>query len=125
VARFIGASNILDCEVRGERAMVDGIDLRLAVAGPAAGRRVALSIRPHAIDIRAAGPSHGQAREVNILPGVVRRHIYLGDARDYMIAVDGTGVTLRVVAPPWMRHAVGDRVVLRVAPGACHLLAEP
>ena len=62
--------------------------------------------------------------EVNTFPGVVRRHIYLGDARDYLIAVEGSGVILRAVVPPGVRHAVGDRVVLRIAPSACHLLAE-
>src|SRR2546428_3340151 len=35
VARFIGASNILDCEVKADRATVDGIVLRLAASGPA------------------------------------------------------------------------------------------
>jgi iron(III) transport system ATP-binding protein len=124
VASFIGASNILDCEVQVGRAMVDGIVLRLAAGGPVVARRGAVSIRPHAIDIRAAGRSHGEAGEVNTLPGVVRRHIYLGDSRDYLIAVDGSGVTLRALVLPWMRHAVGDRVILQIPPSACHLLAE-
>jgi iron(III) transport system ATP-binding protein len=125
VAGFIGASNILNCEVQADRATAGGIVLRLAAGGPAAARRGALSIRPHVIRIRAAGGIHGEVDEVNTFPGVVRRHIYLGDTRDYLIAVDGSGVTLRVLTPPWMRHAVGDRVVLQVPAGACHLLAEP
>ena len=124
VARFIGASNILDCQVQGDRAMVDGIVLRLAAGGPEGSRRGALSIRPHAIDIRAAGRGHDEGGEVNALPGVVRRHIYLGDSRDYLIAVDGSNVILRALVLPWMRNAVGDRVILRIAPSACHLLAE-
>lgn len=76
------------------------------------------------LDIRAAGRGHDEGGEVNALPGVVRRHIYLGDSRDYLLAVDGSSVTLRALVPPWMRHAVGDRVVLGIAPNACHLLAE-
>ena len=122
VARFIGASNILDCELRGDRALVEGIELRLA-GRPVAPRRGALSIRPHVIGIRAAGGGVA-AGAGNEVPGVVRRHIYLGDARDYLIALDGSGVTLRAIAPPSTRHAVGDRVVLDIPPSACHLLAE-
>ena len=58
------------------------------------------------------------------MTGVVRRHIYLGDSRDYLIAVDGSGLALRVIVAPTIRHAVGDRVVLRIPPAACHLLTE-
>ena len=57
------------------------------------------------------------------MTGVVRRHIYLGDSRDYLIAVDGSGLTLRAIVPPSVRHAVGDRVVLRIPASACHVLA--
>jgi iron(III) transport system ATP-binding protein len=121
VARFIGASNILDCEVQGDRATVDGAVLRLPAAGVTAPRRSALSIRPHAIGLRAGGDQ--AAGEVNVLPGVVRRHIYLGDSRDYLIAVDGSAVALRVIVPPTIRHAVGDRVLLHIPLSACHLLA--
>jgi len=123
VARFIGASNILDCEVQGDRATVEGVVLRLAAPGPAAARRSALSIRPHAIEVRAGGDQPAAA-EVNVLPGVVRRHIYLGDSRDYLIALDGSAIALRVIVAPTIRHAVGDRVALHIPPAACHLLTE-
>jgi len=123
VARFIGASNILDCEVQGDRATVDGIVLRLAMTGPAAARRSALSIRPHAIEVGAAGEPPAAAA-VNVLPGVVRRHIYLGDSRDYLIALDGSAIALRVIVAPTIRHSVGDRVILNIPPAACHLLTE-
>ena len=125
VARFIGASNILDCEVQGNRAVVGGLVLQLANTGPGAARRGALSIRPHVIELHAAGERPTQPRDVNVLPGVVRRHIYLGDARDYLIALDGGDVALRVIVPPRMRHAVGDRVALHIPSDACHLLADP
>jgi hypothetical protein len=107
--------------VQGDRATVDGAVLRLPAAGVTAPRRSALSIRPHAIGLRAGGDQ--AAGEVNVLPGVVRRHIYLGDSRDYLIAVDGSAVALRVIVPPTIRHAVGDRVLLHIPLSACHLLA--
>ena len=37
VARFIGASNILDCQVQGDRATVDGVVLRLTGGRPRGG----------------------------------------------------------------------------------------
>ena len=122
VARFIGASNILDCEVRGEHATVDGIVFRLATAAPATVRSGAISIRPHAIGVAAAGAVAATSSELNTLSGVVRRHIYLGDSRDYLIAIDGSRVTVRAVVPPEVRHGVGDRVLVHVPPSACHLL---
>jgi len=125
VARFIGASNILDCEVQGNRAMVGGLVLQLANTGPGAARRGELSIRPHVIELHAAGERPAQPGDVNVLPGVVQRHIYLGDARDYLIALDGGDVALRVIVPPRMRHAVGARVALHIPSDACHLLADP
>jgi iron(III) transport system ATP-binding protein len=125
VSRFIGASNILECEVRADRATVDGIVLRLAAGDAATARRGALSIRPHAIGITAPGRGHGEAGEINTLPGVVRRHIYLGDSRDYLIAVEGSNLTLRAKVSPSVRHAVGERVMLQIPAAACHILAEP
>jgi len=124
VARFIGASNIVECQVQGDRATVDGMVLRLAAPGPAAGRRGALSIRPHAIAVSGAAEPRPGAADANTLSGEVRRQIYLGDSRDYLIAVDGSGVILRVIVPPWIHHAVGARVHLHIPPAACHLLAE-
>jgi iron(III) transport system ATP-binding protein len=123
VARFIGASNILEGDVQGNRVTVDGVTLQLASGTPAAARRSALSIRPHGIELEAAGEQRAGPGAVNVVTGVVRRHIYLGDSRDYLIAVDGSGLTLRAIVPPSVRHAVGDRVVLRIPARACHVLA--
>ena len=125
VARFIGASNILDCEMQGNRATVGGLVLQLAVTGPATARRRALSIRPHVIELRAPGERPAERGKVNVLPGVVRRHIYLGDSRDYLIALDRSDIALRVIVPPRMRYAVGDHVALHIPSDACHPLADP
>ena len=125
VAAFIGASNILDCEVQGNRATVGGLVLQLAITDPGGGSA------PRAIHSptrhrgpRAPGERPAERVEVNVLPGVVRRHIYLGDSRDYLVALDDSDVALRVIVPPRMRHAVGDRVALHIPSDACHLLAE-
>jgi iron(III) transport system ATP-binding protein len=123
VARFIGASNILDGEIGDTHATVEGVTLQLATGGPTAARRGALSIRPHAITLEPAGARRAGPGEVNVVTGVVRRQIYLGDSRDYLIAVDGSGLTLRAIVSPSVRHAVGDRVALHIPASACHVLA--
>jgi iron(III) transport system ATP-binding protein len=123
VARFIGASNILDGEIRGAQATVGGVTLQLATPGPATARPGALSIRPHAIGLGPAGERRAGPGELNVVTGVVRRHIYLGDSRDYLIAVDGGGLTLRAIVPPSARYVVGDHVALAIPASACHVLA--
>src|SRR5262249_28017248 len=101
----------------------DGVTVQLATGGPAATGRGALSIRPHAIALGPAGERRAGPGEVNVLTGVVQRHIYLGDSRDYLIAIDGSGLTLRAIGAPRARPAVGDGVALRIPAGACHVLA--
>src|SRR5207247_2453019 len=52
------------------------------------------------------------------------RTSFVARSRSARRAGEGSGVILRAVVPPGVRHAVGDRVVLHSAPSACHLLAE-
>jgi ABC-type Fe3+/spermidine/putrescine transport system ATPase subunit len=120
VAGFIGASNIFECRVEGNRATADGISLALATAAPPGPR--SLAIRPHGIEI--APSDRPVADSVNTLRGVVRQQVYLGHSRDYQIAVNGSSITLRVIVAPNVRHDIGAAVLLRIPPTACHLLAE-
>jgi hypothetical protein len=41
---------------------------------------------------------------------------------DYLVAVDGMAVTLRVTGPPAPRFAVGQSVVVRIEPDRCILV---
>src|SRR5262249_59993895 len=97
VARFIGASNSLDGEIQGAQATVDGMALQLATGASAPARRGALSIRPHAIGLGPAGVRAAGPGEVNVVNGVVRRHIYLGDSRDHLVAVHRTRAQLPAI----------------------------
>jgi iron(III) transport system ATP-binding protein len=120
VAGFIGVSNVLECELHGNVATLGKIAVRVSADRPMASTgRCHLAIRPHAIEIVAAERQSGD----ELVRGVVRRVAYLGHSRDYLIAVQDTSVTLRVLAPPSGRHGVGDIVDLRIPPSACHVLA--
>ncbi len=123
VATFVGRTNIL------EGVLVDGTafeparerqTLRLASGlDRRPGDRVKVCFRPHDVQIvsTAVSPPPG----MNLLDGRLVRHIYLGDTRDYLVALDG-GTQLRVTADPSCIVSVGERVRLAVAPAKCHLL---
>jgi iron(III) transport system ATP-binding protein len=124
VARFIGKTNILDgvlvdstaCEVTQERTL-----LRVTPHGDGRrGDRVKVCFRPH--DVRILGAPDPHPAGANLLDGRLVRHIYLGDTRDYLVALDG-GTLLRVTADPSCVVPVGERVYLAISPAKCHLLA--
>jgi hypothetical protein len=93
----------------------------LACTGPgfAAARPGAVSIRQHQIRMLAAAPADGLE---NVLSATVRRHIFLGASRDYMVMLaDGTEV--RITAPAEERFAPGDMVYVHLPARWCRALA--
>jgi ABC-type Fe3+/spermidine/putrescine transport system ATPase subunit len=81
-----------------------------------AGAGVLVSIRPHEIGLsaRAAGPPGD-----NAFAATIRRASYVGTAVDYQVAVAGTDVLLRVMAPVSPRRAPGEAVTLTLDPASC------
>jgi iron(III) transport system ATP-binding protein len=124
VAEFVGKTNLIDAVADGPRSVARG-RLRLEVAsdGLAAGARVAVSIRPHRIEMAPEGSGTSGAG-VNVFAGTVRRASYLGDAVEYQVEIDESSALLRVAGPAPARVRVGERVSLRMAPGACIPLVE-
>ena len=99
--------------------------LRVASADLKPGAPVAVSIRPHQIELLSDQQAETAAgRGGNLLPGVVHRVSYLGDGVDYQVRVEGSDVILRVAAPPSLRFQLGEAVSLAVAPAACVPLTE-
>ena len=88
------------------------------IGGPLkAGAETALSVRQHEVHIMEKRPE----TLVNMLPARVIRNVFLGNSRDYMVAlVDGT--TLRAVAPPDLNVAQGAEVWLHLPPLRCRAL---
>ncbi len=126
VAEFIGKTNLVDGVVAEPGVVTRGaLRLRMASSDLALDAPVALSIRPHEIEL-VADQEIGAviARGDNLLRGTVQRASYLGDAVDCQIQVEGSDVILRVSAPPGLRFRQGETVSLAVPPSACIPLAE-
>jgi iron(III) transport system ATP-binding protein len=128
VAEFIGKTNLVD-GVAAEPGVVTrgGLRLRVATADQAMGAPVALSIRPHEIQLVMDHQIDAvSARGDNLLRGTLQRASYLGDAVDCQIQVEESDVILRVAAPVPLAAGLrpGETVHLSVAPSACIPLAE-
>jgi iron(III) transport system ATP-binding protein len=126
VASFIGRTNCLDAVVADRRSVsCGGLPLVVNANGgmPAPGLTVAVSIRPQAIRLSgvgatAAGPGG------NVLDGRVLRHAYLGEARDYLIGIPGTDLTLRVVTSTAQIFRPDDDVRLTIPADACRVIPQ-
>jgi len=117
VARFLGGSNIVRAKaLDATHVSIAGTSIACTGEPMTPGAQVPLSIRQH--DIRIASQSPG---DVNALPGTVVRNVFLGSARDYIVAAkDGT--QLRITAPPEDDHAPGASVWLSLPPNKCRAL---
>jgi iron(III) transport system ATP-binding protein len=131
VAGFIGRTNCLaGTVVEGGRVACGGVPLAVGNAAevPPAGRPVVVSIRPQTITMepRGAPPGmNGDPAGLNVLDGRVTRHVYLGEARDYLVEVGG-GTVLRVITPVWPAYKTGEAVRLVISPAACRVIrGEP
>ena len=125
VAEFIGKTNVVEgVGVASDEVACGRLHLRVAAAGLTPGARVALSIRPHQIELTAPDGGGSLAGEANALRGTVRRASFLGDAVDYQIAIADSDLVLRVAGTPDRRLHPGEAVRLRIDPAACVPLRE-
>jgi iron(III) transport system ATP-binding protein len=124
VAEFVGRSNIISGKV--EKV---GSDRRGVVAtgfGPLAcvlpdgaqpGQTAELMVRPHGVEILAAGATGG-----NVFAARVGRSSFLGEFFDIeLVAADGSLV--RVFGSPYERHEAGSEVSFRLPEDRCLVLA--
>jgi iron(III) transport system ATP-binding protein len=118
VAEFIGKTNLIDGVAEGAGTVARG-RLRLSVvsADLKAGAPVAVSIRPHQIELAPWAPPG--ASNANAFAGTVVRASYLGDGVDYQVQIEESDVVLRATGPAPARVRVGERVSVSVAPSAC------
>lgn len=119
VARFIGATNVIDAQhVSGRMVEVGGHKLEIGqgeFAGP--GRAMSFCVKTHDLELLANAPASGN----NTLPGVVRSRAYLGSHRDYIVDV---GQEILVAAPPGIDMPAGARVHVRFAAERCRGLIQ-
>jgi ABC-type Fe3+/spermidine/putrescine transport system ATPase subunit len=100
-----------------------GLTLAVSANGamPAPGSAVVVSIRPQEISIDP--PDEPDARKLdNVLDGRIVRHAYLGEARDYLVGVTGTDLTLRVVASARKVFRPSESVRLTIAAASCRMI---
>ncbi len=119
VARFIGASNVLEGRRVSDRE-VEIAGKRLAIGqgelGPE-GAPASFCVKTHDLELLASAP----ADTANTLPGVVRGQAYLGSQRDYIVDV---GQELLIAAPPGFNVPVGTTVHVRFAAERCRGLIQ-
>jgi iron(III) transport system ATP-binding protein len=123
VAEFIGRTNVVDAVAVGADTVARGsLRLRVAAGGLVAGAPVAVSIRPHRIELVARDAA---AAGGNVLVGTLQRMSFLGDSVDCQVQVADTDVVLRVAAPAGLRVRPGEPVTLQIDPAACVPLSGP
>ena len=125
VASFIGRTNCLPAVVVDRQSVRSGsITLSIGTNGavmPPPNSPVVVSIRPQEIAIGSQHQNSG-ARSHNVLTGRIVRHVYLGEARDYLVGVADTDLTLRVITSPKQLFRPGERVCLTIAADACRVI---
>jgi iron(III) transport system ATP-binding protein len=119
VARFIGASNVIDARhLEGRRVQVGEHTLDIGegdFAGP--GRDMSFCVKTH--DVEIVNGEHADGN--NVLPGVVLSQAYLGSHRDYIVDV---GQEILIAAPATFHVPNGSQVKVRFRPERCRGLAS-
>ena len=120
VARFLGGTNIVKGPGLDDRHIsFAGVALRCGEGTLTRGATTAVSIRQHDIRLLTAAPAIPE----NTVRARVARHVFLGNARDYLVeTADGT--QLRVVAPAAQSVAAGSEVWLHLPAERCRALAR-
>ena len=115
VAGFIGRTNLLEGEVRGEEVVFDHFAIaRRAFPEPAAlAGRVSFSLRPQSIGLHRQPPPADRA---SVVQGQVTQRAYLGEHWDYTVRPVGSGLALRVTARPHEVFEVDEKVWLELDP---------
>ena len=115
VAGFIGRTNLLDGERRGDDVVFDGFTIpRRAFPEPAAIEgRVGFSLRPQSIVLHRQPPPGTRAA---VVPGQLVQRAYLGEHWDYTVRPAGTRLALRVTTRPHEVFEVDEKVWLELDP---------
>jgi iron(III) transport system ATP-binding protein len=120
VARFIGASNVINGTASDDNHMAfAGATLRVVGEKLTPGGKATVAIRQHDIQLSTQVPQSPD----NAVKATVTRQVFLGASRDYMVETpDGT--TLRVVTPTDNAVPQGTEVWLTLPPERCRALSR-
>jgi iron(III) transport system ATP-binding protein len=127
VARFIGASNVIEARhLDGQRVQLGDHTLHIGqgdFAGP--GRDMSFCVKTHDVEI-----VHGDDHAANVVPGVVHSQAYLGSHRDYIVGLrpamtDAAPVQeVLIAAPATLDVPTGSPVKVRFKAERCRGLAS-
>jgi iron(III) transport system ATP-binding protein len=121
VARFIGASNVLKGQaVDRTQVAIAGVNVATSGISLEPGRETAVAVRQHDIRLTPAGAGVPPA---NTLPGIVRRQVFLGSSRDYIVEING-GAEVRIAAPADQSISPGSAAWMHLDPAKCRALAR-
>ncbi len=121
VARFIGASNVLKGQaIDHTHVAIAGVPVATTGRTLQPGRETAVTIRQHDIRLVPAGTGTPPA---NTLPGVVRRQVFLGSSRDYIVEIQD-GAEVRIAAPADQSIAPGSAAWMHLDPAKCRALVR-
>jgi iron(III) transport system ATP-binding protein len=112
VAGFIGRTNFLEGQLRGDRVDFAGIELPASALGGSLPEQIKVSIRPQSIHLHRNGPPPAEGRFS--FPARVEQRAYLGETWDYQIRIDGLAEPLRVTARPQEVFEVDQKVVAEI-----------
>ena len=119
VARFIGSSNVIRGKgLETNRIEFAGVPLACIGEPVTRGADVPMSIRPHDIALSVQALNGQQ----NVVPGRVKRHVFLGASRDYVVETQD-GTQLRVLTSAGESVPEGSSVYLHLPPERCRALA--
>ena len=117
VAGFIGRTNLIEARVAKGEIVFGPVAIpaaRVATPPQSADGAVLLSVRPQSMTLRATRPEHANGHAV--VPAEITRRVYLGETWDYLLRPQGSGIDLRVSAPPSQVHEIGQPVWLTLDP---------
>ncbi|HTO12104.1 MAG TPA: ABC transporter ATP-binding protein [Candidatus Binatia bacterium] len=123
VAGFIGRTNFLDGEVRGDEVVFDHFTIpraRFPEAGALGPGRVSFSLRPQSIHlhrVQADQRPPAVAPGACVVAGRVVQRAYLGEHWDYAVRPAAGELQLRVTARPHEVFEVNESVWLELDPG--------
>jgi iron(III) transport system ATP-binding protein len=124
VAGFIGRTNFLEGEVRGDEVVFDGFAIPRArfAEGAALTGRASFSLRPQSIHLHRQAPPPSE--RAALLPGRVVQRAYLGEHWDYAVRPQDGALLLRVTARPHEVFEMDEAVWLEIEPRQMALITD-
>ncbi len=115
VASFIGRTNLMTgtCDADHVSFGSFGLPRSLFPAGLTPAEDALFSVRPQSIRLHAVP---GKGTPGCTVPGLVIERAFLGETWDYLVTPAGTGLRLKVSAPPIQMFDVGSEVWLEFDP---------